>query len=68
MDPVVHFEFPYDDRDRIAKFYAAAFGWKVQQPGEDMGNYVVATTAEKDAKAGAPTGAIGGGFHKQAGS
>ena len=64
MDPVVHFEFPYHDRERIAKFYQAAFGWKTQMLGAEMGNYVLATTAEKDAKAaeGAVRGAINGGF------
>jgi uncharacterized protein len=65
MDPVVHFEFPYDDRDRIVKFYQVAFGWELQKLGEDMGNYVVATTAKGDAKPGAPAGAIGGGFYKR---
>lgn len=62
MDPVVHFELPYDDRERIVRFYQSAFGWELQKLGEDMGNYVVATTAKADAKPGAPAGAIGGGF------
>lgn len=62
MNPVVHFELPYDDRERIARFYQAAFGWQLQMLGEEMGNYVVATTAVADAKPGAPAGAIGGGF------
>ena len=30
MNPVVHFELPYDDRERIARFYQSAFGWKLQ--------------------------------------
>jgi predicted enzyme related to lactoylglutathione lyase len=62
MDPVVHFELPNDDRDRIVRFYQTVFGWELQQYGEEMGNYVVATTAKADAKPGAPAGAIGGGF------
>jgi predicted enzyme related to lactoylglutathione lyase len=67
MDPVVHFEIPYDDRDRIAKFYKAVFGWELQMLGEDMGNYVVATTAKPGApaRADAAPGAIGGGFYKR---
>ncbi|MEO7128515.1 MAG: VOC family protein [Rhodoferax sp.] len=63
MDPVVHFELPCDDRNRIARFFERAFGWKMQMLGPEMGNYVVVTTAEKDAKPGAPAGAIGGGFY-----
>jgi predicted enzyme related to lactoylglutathione lyase len=62
MNPVVHFEMPYDDRDRIAGFYRTVFGWKLQMLGEEMGRYVLATTAEADAKADAPRGAINGGF------
>lgn len=65
MDPVVHFEFPYDDRERIVKFYQSAFGWELQKLGEDMGNYVIAVTAKSDAKPGAPGGAIGGGFYQR---
>ena len=64
MDPVVHFEMPYDDRERIARFYQSAFGWKLQMLGEDMGNYVLATTAERDLmpEGKACRGAINGGF------
>ncbi len=63
MNPVVHFELPYKDRERIARFYQSAFGWEMQMLGEEMGNYVVATTARTDAKPGAPAGAINGGFY-----
>ena len=62
MDPVVHFEFPYDDRERIKRFYTQAFGWEMQQLGEEMGNYVLATTADKDARPDAQRGAINGGI------
>lgn len=65
MDPVVHFEFPYDDRERIAKFYQEVFGWELKMLGEEMGNYVLATTARPGDRAGreAAHGAIGGGFY-----
>jgi predicted enzyme related to lactoylglutathione lyase len=46
MDPVVHFEMPFDDRVRMAKFYKSAFGWKTRMLGEEMGNYVTAATTE----------------------
>lgn len=35
MDPVVHFEMPYDDHKRLSKFYEAAFGWKMQLMGAE---------------------------------
>src|SRR5689334_5802327 len=64
MDPVVHFEMPYDNRERMARFYQSAFGWKMQMLGQEMGNYVLATTAEKDLmpQGKANRGAINGGF------
>jgi hypothetical protein len=63
MNPVVHFEMPYEDRDRLTRFYSQAFGWQMQHFGEDMGNYVTATTADADEN-GRPKkpGAINGGF------
>lgn len=63
MNPVVHFEMPYLDRDRMAAFYAEAFGWQAEKRGDDMNNYVIVTTAVADAKPGAPAGAINGGFY-----
>ena len=46
MNPVVHFEMPARDRGRMSKFYEAAFGWKTQQLGPEMGDYVVVQTTE----------------------
>jgi len=64
-DPVVHFEMPAADRDRMAKFYSNAFGWQTQMLGEDMGNYVLATTTTEVDQKGRPkkTGIINGGFY-----
>jgi uncharacterized protein len=62
MDPVVHFEMPYDDRARMASFYEAAFGWATQPLGEEMGSYVLATTTETGPGGPKRPGAINGGF------
>ena len=62
MNPVVHFEMPYHNRERMAKFYGSAFGWQTQMLGEDMSNYVLATTTETDEKGPKTPGAINGGF------
>jgi hypothetical protein len=62
MDSVVHFEMPYDDRERMAKFYESAFGWQMQRLGEEMGGYVLATTTETDEIGPKNPGAINGGF------
>ena len=66
MNPVIHFEMPYDDAGRLAKFYQSAFGWNMQSMGEQMGNYVLATTIASDSN-GRPTkpGAINGGFFEK---
>lgn len=63
MDPVVHFEMPAGDRERMVKFYTDVFGWKAQMYGEDMGNYVTVSTTETDEN-GRPLkpGTINGGF------
>ena len=63
MDSVVHFEIPFDDRNRMARFYGSAFGWQTQMLGEDMGNYVLATTTQSDEKGPTKPGAINGGFY-----
>ncbi len=61
--PVVHFEMPYRDAARAARFYAEAFGWQMQQLGPEMGDYLLATTATADSAApGAVRGSINGGL------
>jgi uncharacterized protein len=62
MNPVVHFELPYDDRARVARFYETAFGWKTQALGEEMGNYLTAATTESGPAGPLHPGAISGGF------
>jgi predicted enzyme related to lactoylglutathione lyase len=63
MNPVVHFEMPYDNRERMVKFYESAFGWRMKMLGEEMGNYVLATTTETDESGPKRPGAITGGFY-----
>jgi len=63
MNPVVHFEMPYEDTERLVKFYTQAFGWEMRKFREDMGNYVTATTTETDENMMVKRpGAINGGF------
>ncbi len=66
MNPVVHFEMPYENRDRMADFYEKAFGWKIQKLRAEMGNYVLAHTAETGEN-GMPKnpGNINGGFYEK---
>jgi predicted enzyme related to lactoylglutathione lyase len=43
---VVHFEIEAQDKERAKKFYTAAFGWKMDQMGEEFGGYVTITTGD----------------------
>jgi len=66
MNPVVHFEVGYFDRERIKRFYSETFGWQMQQMGPEMGNYVIAQTTETDEQGMVKTpGAINGGFYQK---
>src|SRR5262245_51888161 len=62
---VVHFEMPYDDRDRMSDFYAKTFGWVPNRLGPEMGSYVVVHTGATDAVTHRPTevGRINGGLY-----
>jgi hypothetical protein len=50
MDPVVHFEMPYDDGHRMARFYPSVFKWD---------------TTKSDRAGPKRSGAIIGGFYKR---
>ena len=43
MNRVIHFEIHADDVERAKKFYQDVFGWKMQQMGPEMGNYIINT-------------------------
>jgi len=62
-NPVVHFEMPYEDHERLSKFYTNAFGWEMKNTGPEMGDYVTASTSETDENRMVKTpGTINGGF------
>src|SRR5262249_41313218 len=63
MCPVVHFEMPYEQHERMADFYRRALGWQTQMRGAEMGNYVLATTAEMEGCTPKTPGTINGGFY-----
>jgi predicted enzyme related to lactoylglutathione lyase len=66
MNPVVHFEMGYNDKQRMVDFYSIAFGWKAQMLGSEMGNYVVAQTTETDEHGMVKKpGNINGGFYQK---
>ena len=55
---IVHFEIEAIDQGRAKNFYAKAFGWQMEQMGEEMSNYVVVTTGDPK-----EPGGINGGIY-----
>lgn len=62
---VVHFEIEAQDVDRARKFYTQAFGWEMEQMGQDYGDYVVVKTGENTGKM-EDMGINGGIYHGKA--
>ena len=60
--PVIHFEMPYHDAERMKAFYQQAFGWTHQQFGPEMGNYVLAETGPTEDGRPTQPGVINGGY------
>jgi predicted enzyme related to lactoylglutathione lyase len=56
---IVHFEIEATDTQRAKKFYTEVFGWKMDQKGEDMGNYIVISTGDPK-----EPGGINGGMYQ----
>ncbi len=67
MNPIIHFEMPAEDTERVRKFYESAFGWQTTPLGQKAGDFVLAFTTETDEKTRMPKkrGAINGGFYKK---
>lgn len=62
-NPVVHFEMPYENPERLIKFYNQVFGWEMNNLGSEMGDYVLAGTTDVDENRMVKTpGNINGGF------
>jgi uncharacterized protein len=64
MAKVVHFEIPFDSKERAMKFYAQSFGWRLTDMPQM--NYVVAQTVDVDDKQmPREPGAINGGLFQR---
>lgn len=66
MNPVVHFEMPAEDQNRMVDFYKKTFGWQAEMLGPEMNNYTLVSTTE-NGENGMPKnpGAINGGFYQK---
>lgn len=61
MDPVVHFEIPFDDKARATKFYADTFGWALADMPQ-MSYVMAQTTPSGENQMPKEPGAINGGL------
>lgn len=57
---VVHFEIPYEDRDRARSFYGEVFGWDMQTWGD--GEYTLVSTGPTGEAGPTEPGFINGGM------
>lgn len=62
---VVHFEIPYDDRDRAKSFYHDAFGWQLMDWGGDEAEYTIVSTGPGGEQGPTEPGYIGGGLGRR---
>jgi uncharacterized protein len=66
MNPVIHFEIPADDQERMAAFYTQVFGWHTEKLGPEMNAYILAKTTDTSENGRPKTpGAINGGFYEK---
>src|SRR5262245_22873515 len=64
MDKVVHFEIPFENKQRAMKFYTDTFGWRLMDMPQM--NYVMANTVDVDDKQmPKEPGAINGGLFER---
>lgn len=65
MDRVCHFEIPYSDKSRAAKFYEGVFGWQISDaPGEMPYSFAITTPVDEQAQVKEP-GGINGGMYER---
>ena len=65
MNKVVHFEVPFDNKERAHDFYSKVFGWQLQDMFD--GKYTIARTVAVDEKMmPKESGAINGGMYNRA--
>lgn len=68
MNPVIHFEMPAKDVDRVQTFYEDVFGWRTEALGPEAGGFALAFTTDTDEnRIPKKIGIINGGFYPRSG-
>jgi len=64
MNPIVHFEIPAEDVEKLRKFYSKLFGWKIEKTEGFMDYWNILTVPSDDQ--GRPIGpGVNGGMMKK---
>lgn len=67
MDRVCHFEVPYDDKERMEKFYSSVFGWQFfPAPGEVPYSFAITTEIDETFQPKEKGGVNGGTYPRSA--
>jgi len=66
MNKVVHFEIPFDDKDRAEKFYSKMFGWEINEMPEIPYTSITTTPTDENMMPLTP-GSINGAFVERGG-
>ena len=65
MDRVCHFEVPYDDKERMEKFYGGVFGWQFSAaPGEMPYTFAITSEMDENFQHKEPGGINGGTYQR----
>ena len=68
MDRVCHFEVPYDDKERMEKFYKGVFGWEFSPaPGDIPYSFAFTTEVDETFQPTKPGGINGGTYQRSEG-
>lgn len=65
MDRVCHFEVPYENKDRMEKFYSSVFGWQFMSAPGDIPYTFAMTTEMDDQNQPKEVGGINGGTYER---
>ena len=65
MDRVCHFEIPYEDQERAAKFYQDVFGWQIMPAPHEMPYFFAITTEVDETHNPQKPGGINGGMYER---
>jgi len=65
MNKVSHFEIPYEDQERVQKFYEEVFGWQITKFSDEGYYFAVTTKSDPNTMMPSESGAINGGLLKR---